>query len=118
MSRTLMLSLAALACLAVAGAAFGSASHPRIAVRPGRAAPGGPIRVVGSAGDCTGTVTAISAAFPGHAFGEGTLTGTVKANHTFVIRGRLSRDAKPGRYSVGARCGGGNLGVSAYVSVS
>ena len=118
MSRTLMLSLAALAGLAVAGTAFGSASHARLAVTPGHAAPGGVIRIVGNADACTGTVTAISAAFPGHAYGEGTLTGTVHANHTFVIRGRLSRNAHAGRYSVGARCGGGNLGVATYVRVS
>jgi hypothetical protein len=118
MSRTLMLSLAALAGLAAVGTAFGSASHARLAVRPGRAAPGAPIRIVGDAGACTGSVTAISAAFPGHAFGEGALTGVVEANHTFVIRGRVSRTARPGRYSVGARCGGGNLGVGAYVRVS
>jgi hypothetical protein len=116
-SRSLMLSLVGIAGLAVAGVAFGSASHARIAVRPGHAAPGGAIRIVGNAGTCSGAVTAISSAFPGHAYGEGTLTGVVRANHTFSIHGRLSRSVQPGRYSVGARCGGGNLGAHAYVTV-
>jgi hypothetical protein len=114
-----MLSLVVLAGLAVVGSALGSAPRPRLAVKPGRAAPGGAVRIVGTAGDCPSgsTVTAISRAFPGHAFGEGTLSGRVGANHRFTIHGRLRRTVRPGRYVVGARCGGGNLGVSAHVRV-
>jgi hypothetical protein len=119
MSRTLMLSLAALAGLAVAGSAVGSATRARIAVRPGHAAPGGAVRVVGNAGACSAgsTLTAISTAFPGHAFGAGTLSGVVRANHTFAIRAHLRWSVRPGRYSVGARCGGGNLGAGTSVRV-
>jgi hypothetical protein len=114
-----MLSLVAVAGLAVAGSALGSGSHARISVRPGHAAAGAAIRVVGNAGSCSAgsTLTAISAAFPGHAYGEGALSGVVRADHSFSIRGHLRKSAKPGRYSVGARCGGGNLGVSASVRV-
>jgi hypothetical protein len=120
MTRTLILSLAALAGLAVVGSALGSGANTRIAVEPGRAAPGAMVRIVGNAGACSAgsTVTAISSAFPGHAFGEGSLSGLVRSNHTFSIVGHLSRTVRPGRYNVGARCGGGNLGVSAFVRVS
>ena len=118
MSRSLMLSLALLAGLAVVGSALGSGAHPRLAVKPGHAAPGAAIRIVGNAGSCAGPVTAISKAFPGHAYGEGALTGRVGANGRFVIHGRLRRNARPARYAVSARCGGGNLGVTAHVRVS
>jgi hypothetical protein len=63
-------------------------------------------------------VTAISRAFPGHAFGAaGTLSGRVRAGHAFSFSGRLRRTLKPGLYAVTARCGGGNLGVAVRVRV-
>jgi len=121
MSRSLMLSLAGLAALAIVGSAFGSgASRARLSVRPHTAAPGARIRVTGNAGSCAAgsTIIAISGAFPGHAYGEGTLTGTLRADHTFSIRGRVRRNAAPGRYEVSARCGGANLGAGTYLRVS
>jgi hypothetical protein len=121
MSRSLMLSLAALAALAVVGSALGSgAVRARLAVRPHTAAPGQTIHVTGTAGTCApgSAIVAISAAFPGHAYGEGAITGTVRSDHTFSIRGRVSRKAAPGRYDVSARCGGGNLGAGAHLRVS
>ncbi len=120
MSRSLMLSLAALATIAATGSAFGSVTRAQLAVRPHTAAAGATIRVTGKAGTCNAgsTVIALSGAFPGHAYGEGTLTGRVRADHTFTIKGRVRRSAAPGRYEVSARCGDGNLGVSAYLRVS
>jgi hypothetical protein len=115
-----MLSLAALSALAVAGSALGSAPRARVAVRPGTAAPGARIHVTGNAGTCSAgsAVIVLSRAFPGHAYGEGALTGRVHSNHTFSIRGRVAGKVAPGRYVVTVRCGGGNLGVSAHFRVS
>ena len=107
--------------LTLAAAASASAAlHARIAVRPVSVSPGGAITVVGNAAPCRSgnVVTAISRAFPGHAFGgEGALAGNVRAGGAFTIRGRVRAALKPGRYAVTARCGGGNLGVAAYLRV-
>ena len=121
MSRTLLVSLVALAGLAVAGAALGSAqSRPSIHVQQSSVAPGGRVTVYGSVGSCeSGDVTVISRAFPGHAFGEGALTGPVSAaNHTFTIRGHVRSHLHARKYAITARCGGGNLGVKGHVRVS
>jgi len=120
MNRSLISCLVAAVALVAAGAALGSrAAHPSIHVQPASVAPGGHVRVYGNAGSCSAgsQLMAISAAFPGHAFGVGELTGRVHANHTFSIRGHLRSGVKAGTYSVGARCGGGNLGVSALLHV-
>jgi hypothetical protein len=64
------------------------------------------------------TVFALSTAFPGHAFGgEGALTGPVHPGGAFSIAGHIRPGLRPGRYTVGARCGGGNLGVSVSLLV-
>jgi hypothetical protein len=122
MSRTLVLSLAALAGVAFfAGAALARASsRPSIHVKPTPVAPGGKVHVYGNAGACApgSQIMAISRAFPGHAFGEGALSGTVRANHTYSINGHIRSGQQAGTYSVDARCGGGNLGVSTHVKVS
>ena len=117
MSRMLAVALVALSAVAVVASA--TASRPRIAVQPHAVAPGGIVLVTGNAGDCAvgATVTLISKAFPGRAYGEGTLTGTVRAGHAFSVVGRLRRGLRAGSYHVGARCGGGNLGVGASVRV-
>jgi hypothetical protein len=90
-----------------------------LTVSPRVAAPGGLVHVVGNATPCTqgSTVTAISGAFPGHAFGKGTLSGTVAAGGAFAFSGHLRPHLRRGRYSVTARCGGGTLGIVAYVTV-
>jgi hypothetical protein len=119
MSRLIVLVLG---MLAVAAPALGAASgRIRLAVVPSTVAPGGAIRVLGNAGDCPrgDTVIAISRAFPGRQFGAaGALTGRVGRGGAFSIRGRVRSRVARGRYVVTARCGGGNLGVAAYVRIS
>jgi len=117
MSRTFAVALVVLAAVAVAASA--TASRPRIVVRPRTVALGGTVRVSGNAGTCTvgDTVTLISGAFPGHAFGRGTLSGLVRAGHSFSVVGRVPANVPAGRYSVSGRCGGGNLGVAATIRV-
>jgi hypothetical protein len=122
MNRSLLLSsLVVVAALAAAGVSFGSASsRPSIHVQPGTVSAGGRVHVYGNAGACSAgsRLTAISTAFPGHAFGKGTLSGRVRSNGAFSFTGHLRGGVHAGSYSVAARCGGGNLGVSARVRVS
>jgi hypothetical protein len=120
MPRTVMLLLAALASLAAAASALGSsATAPSLYVQPNSVRPGAPVHVFGSAGSCAAgsRLTAFSSAFPEHSFGVGGLTGRVRADHTFSIHRRLRGNVVRGNYSVTARCGGGDLGVTAHVRV-
>lgn len=100
-------------------AGLAGATHVRIAVSPTTVAPGGRVVVFGDAAPCPAgsTVTVISRAFPGHAFGEGTLTGRVRRGGGFSLSGHVRSGLARGRYAVDARCGGGNLGVTAYIRV-
>ena len=41
----------------------------------------------------------------------------VRAGGKFGIRPRIPGTKAPGSYGIGARCGGGNLGVAAHVTV-
>ena len=120
MNRSLLSSLVVIAALAAAGVALASTStHPSMHVQPSPVAPGGKVHVYGNAGACPpgSQLTAISSAFPGHAFAQGSLTGTVRSDHTYSIRGHVRARAHAGTYGVSARCGGGNLGVSGHVRV-
>jgi hypothetical protein len=106
------------ACVGASASAL--ASPRRLSVLPATVSRGAVVHVTGNASPCrTGnTVYAISRAFPGKAFGgEGALAGRVGAGGAFSITGHIRRALKPGRYTVGARCGGGNLGVSAAIRV-
>jgi hypothetical protein len=106
--------------LAAVPTALAAAVHVRLEVSPTTVAAGGRIRVFGNAAPCRAgsTVIAISQAFPGHAYGKGTLTGRVTRGGNFSITGHVRSGLHRGRYVVGARCGGGNLGVSAYIHIS
>ncbi|HET7568842.1 MAG TPA: hypothetical protein VFJ91_12680 [Gaiellaceae bacterium] len=99
--------------------ASGVAAHPALKVSPATAHAGAKVTVSGNAGMCPrgDQVVAISKAFPGHAYGQGTLSGKVGAGGAFSFAGHLRSGVKAGRYAVTARCGGGNLGVVAYVRV-
>jgi hypothetical protein len=63
------------------------------------------------------TVTLLSAAFRGHAFGIGAAYGRVRSRGAFSVPVRVRRPLRAGRYGVSARCEGGNLGVSAFFRV-
>jgi len=59
----------------------------------------------------------LSRAFAGEGFaGVGSIPARVRAGG-FAATGRVRRYARAGRYAVTARCGGGNLGVTAYLRV-
>jgi hypothetical protein len=117
-----MRSFAVVVCLVSASAAVAVsalASPRRLVVAPATVSPGGVVHVSGNASPCAkgSTVFAISAAFPGKAYGQGTLTGRVAAHGAFSFRGHVRRTLEAGRYVVTARCGGGNLGVTATIRV-
>jgi hypothetical protein len=95
------------------------AARKRLSVTPAVTVPGALVHISGNASPCQrgSTLTAISGAFPGHAFGIGTLTGAVGGNGTFAFTGHLRSHLRSGRYSVTARCGGGTLGLVVYLRV-
>jgi hypothetical protein len=111
--------LVVLVAVAVLVPAAAGAARKRLSVTPGVVAPGALVHVAGNAWPCKkgSTLTAISGAFPGRAFGEGTLTGTVARGGAFGFSGHLRSHLRAGRYSVTARCGGGTLGLIAYLRV-
>jgi hypothetical protein len=107
-----------LVALVAGGSALAARVH--LVVAPAIVVPGSAVRVVASSSPCHvgGMAVAISAAFPGDAFGgAGTLSGRVARGGAFSIGGHVRSHVKPGRYTVGVRCGGGNLGVTAYLRV-
>jgi len=74
----------------------------------------------GVAGGCArgDQVTLISPLFPGHAFGgSGAVTTRVGAAGHFTKRFRIGATTARKTYLIGARCGGGNLGVDAKLRV-
>src|ERR1700688_600860 len=116
MKRLVALVVVVLLALAEGGVALGA--RVDLVVSPATVAPGAAVRVIARSSPCHvgGSAVAISAAFPGRAFGgAGTLFGRVGRGGAFSIHGHVRSRVKAGRYTVGVRCGGGNLGVTAYL---
>jgi hypothetical protein len=97
------------------------AEGPSIHVRPHAARAGSRVRVYGLAGGCPAgdQVTLLSRAFPHtHDFaGVPAVFATVDADDSYSVRVRIPAGRAPGRYAIGARCGGGNFGVQGSVRV-
>ncbi len=93
-----------------------------LSVTPTRVRRGRTVLVRGVAGGCTSgnTVTIISHAFVGtHSFaGVPAVFGEVGSAGRFSAVTRIPATRTPGTYTVTARCGGGNLGVSAHITVT
>jgi hypothetical protein len=113
-----LVTISALTALLASATATAATVH--ISVAPAAVAPGGLITVRAASSPCLGhdQVTLISSAFPGHAFGQGAVYGRVRAHGAFTVKAHLRSNVHAGRYRIGFRCGGGNLGVSAYVQVT
>jgi hypothetical protein len=107
------------AVLVLAGTAVALPESVHMVVQPATVAPGGIVAVSARSSPCSSRdqVTLISAAFRGHAYGKGAVSGPIGRHGSFAVRTRIRADLQSGRYVVTARCGGGNLGVSAYVTV-
>jgi len=98
-----------------------SGARPSLRVRPAVVAPGGRIRISGNAGVCRrgATVFVLARVLAGRSFaGLGAITARVHAHGRFAASGHLRRNSKPGRYTLSARCGGANLGVTAHLRVT
>jgi hypothetical protein len=63
------------------------------------------------------TVFLISRLFPGHAYGIGAISTRARANGHFLRRFRIRLTTPRRRYTITARCGGGNLGVAVHLRV-
>ena len=108
-----------------AGAALGPRvafrEGPSIHARPHAVHAGDRVRVYGLAGGCPQgeQVTLLSRAFPhAHEFaGVPAVFATVSGDDRYSVRVRIPARRAPGRYAIGARCGGGNFGVQGSVRV-
>ena len=93
-----------------------------LAVTPATVRSGGTVLVHGVAGGCTSgdTVTLISHAFAAtHTFaGVPAVLAQVGSAGRFSASTRIPPTRGPGTYVVTARCGGGNLGVTAHLTVT
>jgi len=97
-------------------------AKPSLAVAPSTVRAGGSVTISGSAADCPvgDTVTVLSHAFVHtHDFaGVPAVLTPVRTGGSFRTTTTIPNSRKAGRYIVTARCGGGNLGVAAYVTVT
>lgn len=104
-------------------AASPAAAAAAISVTPSTAAPGGTVTISGSIpttgtpscapGDSV-TVTSLAALFPPDGFGPQAPRG---ASGSFQLSYTIPSSTPAGSYTVGMRCGGGNVGVSATLTV-
>jgi hypothetical protein len=99
-----------------------SAVTVALTVKPATVRRGGRVLVSGVAGGCTSgdAVTIISRAFAStHTFaGVPAVYAQVGSAGRFSTSTRIPSARRPGRYGLTARCGGGNLGVSAHLTVT
>jgi hypothetical protein len=109
-------ALSALALLTLAGPAAAKVS---LQVSPPSVRAGDTVTVSGSVGSgCPqgDQVTLTSTAFgPGHEFaGVPAILGQAGPGGRFSVSTRIPSDRRPGTYSVGGRCGGGNFGSARF----
>jgi hypothetical protein len=112
----------AVACaLLVVGAAPAVAARPSLFVSPTTVKRGGTVQIRGNADGCPvgDTVFVLSRAFARtHAFaGVPAVLARVRRGGGFRATTTIPRRRRPARYGVTARCGGGNLGVLAHLTV-
>ena len=103
------------AALVLAGTV--AAATPRISVHPASIARGGTVTVSGTGCRAGDVVYLISPPFIGHAFVSHSVATRAHSNGSFSRSVRIRTSIRAGRYLITARCGGGNLGVSARLRV-
>jgi hypothetical protein len=102
----------------------GRSNAPRVAltVTPTSVRRGRTVLVRGVAGGCAAgdSVTILSRAFSRlHSFaGVPAVYAPVGSAGRFSVTTRIPLTRQPGRYTITARCGGGNLGVAAHLTVT
>ena len=94
-----------------------AAATPRLSVHPASIARGGTVTVSGKGCRAGDVVYLISPPFVGHAFVAHSVATRARSNGTFSRNVRVRATIRAGRYLITARCGGGNLGVSAKLRV-
>jgi hypothetical protein len=114
--RKLIAAIATLALTAPVALAAGNTATHYLKVSPSTVKRGKTVRVYGSvAGGCGkgGQATLFSGAFKGaknNWAGVPAVYAKVGKDSKFSVKVKISKKVKPGKYSVGGRCGGGNFG--------
>jgi hypothetical protein len=125
----LVLAATLLAVSPALAASAGTAAS--LHVSPNPVAPGASVRLTGSVGLHRGRpqcpagdqVDLLSEAFAPHRnraldfAGVPTVLATVRRNGTFAATGRIRQTKHAGTYTIGGRCGGGNLGFHVRLRV-
>ena len=106
---------AAVVALVLAGTVAGA--NPRLTVEPKSVARGGVVTVSGTGCRAGDVVYLISPPFAGNAFVAHSVATRARSNGSFSRRVHIRASIRAGRYLITARCGGGNLGVSARLRV-
>jgi hypothetical protein len=119
MSRGVDRLLFTIAIAVVALVVTGSlaAATPRLTVQLASVARGGTVTVSGKGCRAGDLVYLISPPFVGNAFVAHSVATRARPNGSFSRRVRIRTSIRSGRYLITARCGGGNLGVSARLRV-
>ena len=94
-----------------------AAATPRLSVHPASIARGGTVTVSGTGCRAGDLVYLISTPFVGHAFVDHSVATQARSTGAFSRRVHIRTSIRAGRYLITARCGGGNLGVSAPLRV-
>jgi hypothetical protein len=94
-----------------------AAATPRLSVHPASVARGGTVTVSGTGCRAGDLVYLISPPFVGHAFVSHSVATRARSNGSFSRSVHIRTAIRAGRYLITARCGGGNLGVSARLRV-
>jgi hypothetical protein len=108
-------SAAVLAALVLSGPL--DAATPRLSVQPASVARGGTVTVSGTGCRAGDLVYLISPPFVGNAFVAHSVATRARSTGAFSRQVRIRTSIRAGRYLITARCGGGNLGVSARLRV-
>lgn len=119
MSSRLVLAATTAACLGLAPPV--AASGPTMSATPNPVQRGHVVRLHGVVPGCAvgDQVTLVSKAFSRrHQFaGVPAVFARVGAHHAYSVRTTIPSRRRAGRYSVSARCGGGNLGIGVTLRV-
>ena len=94
-----------------------AAATPRLSVHPASVARGGIVTVSGTGCRAGDLVYLIAPPFVGQAFVPHSVATRARSNGSFARRVHIRTSIRLGRYLITARCGGGNLGVSARLRV-
>jgi hypothetical protein len=113
--------LTSLGLLVACSAAAAATTTINMTLTPAKVHRGSPVVIRGHAGDCPrgDSVTIISHAFRAtHEFaGVPAVYARVGAAGAFHVSTTIPRTRHTGKYTVTARCGGGNLGVAPILTV-